>query len=84
MRVESEQGAAFTASCTIRTADGADTQDFAGKAPLTRTFQGESLACRIVQTSGEGGLLVEIVGAGGNVSRSRTAGRGSTIMVSMS
>jgi hypothetical protein len=85
LRVESDQEAAFTASCTVRTADGAgSTQEFAGKAPLTRTFQGKSLTCRIVQTSDEGGLLVEIVGSGGNVSRSRTGGRGSTITISMS
>jgi hypothetical protein len=85
LRVESDQGAAFTASCTLRTADGASTSlDLAGKAPLTHTFRGEGLTCRIVQTGSEGSLLVEIVGSSGNVSRSRAGGRGSTITISMS
>lgn len=84
LRIEPEQGTAYTARCTLETGSGRQTHEFSGAELLERTFQGDSLSCRIVQTS-EGSLVIDLTSSTGSSSRSSTSGgSGALTMVSIS
>jgi hypothetical protein len=71
-------GVTFEAECEL-TRDGAtETARFAGAVPVEKRWQAEAISCRIRQTSAEGHLQVELT-KGGNRTRSRTSGQGSTL-----
>ena len=69
----------FRGECLLRFSDG--TQEaivLDGSVPLESRLRGSGLACQLQQTSEQGSLQVE-VRRDGNVSRSHTQGKGSTI-----
>jgi hypothetical protein len=70
LRVTGDAGAAFSAECTLTSADGKRTISVAQPVPYEVELVGSGLRCRI-ETSGA--IEVEIV-KGGNVSRTRSAG----------
>lgn len=75
----------YSGECWVRASDGNERRiPLGGSVPYSRELPGHSLRCDIVQESAAGSLTVEIVSRnGGNRSRSRTQGRGSTVRVQM-
>ncbi len=68
----------FVGECVLTTPSGDETLALEGVVPLERNLNGDAIACSITQVSAEGHLQVEVRKAG-NISRSRTEGRNSTI-----
>jgi hypothetical protein len=82
LRLTGEEGVKFEATCEL-TRDGAtETARLAGAVPAERRWQAEAISCRIRQTSAQGHLQVELT-KGGNRTRSRTSGQGSTLSLSV-
>jgi hypothetical protein len=71
-------------SCDLKQASsGKQTETFAGRLPIRRTFEGQSLSCRIEQTAAGGRVDVSLSSTSGNVSRLSVAGAGSRIQVAV-
>jgi hypothetical protein len=78
LHLSGAEGVAFEAACVL-TRDGAsETARFAGAVPVAKHWQADAVSCRIRQTSAQGHLQVELT-KGGNRTRSRTSGQGSTL-----
>ncbi len=86
LRVDGPSGTAFSGECTLVAADGdRSIHTVDGATPLSRSFVGRSLSCRIRHDGASGGLSVEIVKAsdrGYAVSRS-SASPGGIITVTV-
>jgi hypothetical protein len=71
-------------SCDLKQASsGNQSEKFGGRVPIRRTFEGQSLSCRIEQTAAGGRLQVSLSSTSGNVSRLSIAGAGSRIQVAV-
>jgi hypothetical protein len=71
-------------SCDLKQASsGNQTETFGGRLPIRRTFEGQSLRCRIEQTAVGGRVGVSLSSTSGNVSRLSVAGAGSRIQVAV-
>jgi hypothetical protein len=71
-------------SCDLKHASsGEQTETFGGRLPIRRTFEGQSLSCRIVQTAVGGRVNVSLSSTSGNVNRLSTAGAGSRIRIAV-
>lgn len=82
LRLTGDEGVHFSATCEL-TRDGAtETTRFSGIVPVEKHWQAEATSCRIQQTSAQGHLQVELT-KGGNRTRSRTTGQGSTLSLSV-
>lgn len=76
--------AGYLARCTLTDAAGAaEAVELSGTGPLQRAFAGTALRCEVEQTSGGGGLEVEVTSPTGNRSRSKTSGPGSRIVIAL-
>ncbi|MDA8230945.1 MAG: hypothetical protein M0006_06370 [Magnetospirillum sp.] len=72
----------YSATCRVGVEGGEWNASFDGSPPIQRVFTGNRLDCRIRQKSSGGFLAVEIR-RGGSISRWRTEGAGSTIILSL-
>lgn len=72
----------FTAECVVTTAGEEEVLALHGQTPQDYQIAGEKITCAIMQTSAAGHLQVEIR-KDGNISRSRTNGKNSTIRLSL-
>lgn len=71
-------------SCDLKRApSGEQTETFGGRLPIRRTFEGQSLSCRIEQTAVGGRVGVSLSSTSGNVSRLSVAGAGSRIQIAV-
>ncbi len=77
-------GVAYTGECVVVQASGTDKLALGGVVPLRQEIHGRSIRCTITQSTAEGSLTVEVRRSeGGNVSRSRTSGKGSTVTIAV-
>lgn len=72
----------FTGECVVVGDAGEQVVPIEGVVPLERQLLGHAIRCTIRQTTDHGRLEVEL-SKGGNLSRSRTGGRGSTVTLQM-
>jgi hypothetical protein len=71
-------------SCDLKQASsGNQTETFGGRVPIRRTFEGQSLSCRIEQTAFGGRVDVSLSSTSGNVSRLSVAGAASRIQIAV-
>jgi hypothetical protein len=83
VEVTSSGNAAFSGECRVVTALGDEQVLLEGPVPFRRTMTGTRLNCTITQSDGDGTLSVEVRSSNGNVTRSRTQGRGSSVRLAM-
>ena len=82
LRLTGADGVTFEADCELIRDGATETARFPGAVPVEKRWQAEAISCRIRQTSAEGHLQVELT-KGGNRTRSRTTGQGSTLSLSV-
>ena len=79
LTISGDKQTRFSGECVVTLSDGREeTIPFGGSVPLERRLHGSGLSCRLQQDSEHGSLQVE-VRKNGNVSRSRTQGKGSVV-----
>lgn len=81
IEISSVGDADYAGECVVVDATGESRLEIVGSSSFRQEVRGDKLTCTITQSRGVGGLVVEIRGPAGNVTRSRTSGPGSSVRV---